>query len=538
MKKNFYRRCLLLAVAGIFVSGLAIGQRGKATLEQQTLAAMKKATQFMMDEVSYNGGFVWNYLPDFSRQWGEMEAKRTMAWVQSPGTPGIGHLLLDVYHATGDEYYYQMAEKVTNALIWGQLECGGWNYMFDFAGEASLKEWYATIGKSGWRLEEFQHYYGNATFDDAGTMEAANLLLRMYVEKLDPKFKPALDKAIDFVLESQYPVGGWPQRYPLRYDFAKKGNPDYSSFITLNDDVASENTDFLIRCYQALGEQRVIEPIIRSMNCLRILQQGPPQAGWGMQYDLKLQPQGARTYEPNGIVSHATAAAVGSLMDYYQLTGDTKYLLGIPAALDFLESAKLSPGDLAKWGRTVPEGMVACPTFIEIGTGQPRYIHRRGSNVYNGEYYFDQNIENTIGHYGSVRMIPLQALRERYEALLKMPKEEATQGSPLLETGLVELPKFFTSSRFGREVTAETAQRIIGDLNAEGYWPAPLRSTSNPYIGPGNPLEVTPGDYRSTNVGDRYDTSPYSAENPVMGISSAAYINNMFTLARYVEGLR
>lgn len=69
-------------------------------------------------------------------------------------------------------------------MIWGQLECGGWNYVFDFAGENSLKSWYDTVGKNGWRLEEFQHYYGNATYDDAGTMEAAKFLLRMYVEKM------------------------------------------------------------------------------------------------------------------------------------------------------------------------------------------------------------------------------------------------------------------------------------------------------------------------------------------------------------------
>ena len=84
-------------------------------------------------------------------------------------------------------------------------------------------------GKHGWRLEEFQHYWGNATFDDAGTAEAARLLLRLYVEKRDPKYRPALDKAIQFVLDSQYPIGGWPQRYPLRHEFAKPGKPDYTS---------------------------------------------------------------------------------------------------------------------------------------------------------------------------------------------------------------------------------------------------------------------------------------------------------------------
>ena len=179
LKKNWERIVLCLCMANFACIGIA--QTNKK-LDDQVINTMKTATRFMMDKVSYNGGFVWNYLPDMSRSWGEMEAKRTMVWIQPPGTPSVGHLLLDAYHATGDEYYYEAAKKVANTLIWGQLECGGWNYVFDFAGENSLKSWYDTVGKNGWRLEEFQHYYGNATYDDAGTMEAAKFLLRMYVE--------------------------------------------------------------------------------------------------------------------------------------------------------------------------------------------------------------------------------------------------------------------------------------------------------------------------------------------------------------------
>ena len=234
----------------------------KQTPDEEVRQAMRLATEFMMEKVSYNGGFVWHYLPDFSRQWGEMEAKRTMVWIQPPGTPSVGHLLLDAYHCTGDEYYYDQAKRVANALIWGQLPCGGWNYVFDFAGENSLKEWYSTVGKAGWRLEEFQHYYGNATFDDGGTMEAATFLLRLYVEKNDPIYRPALEKVINFVLESQYPIGGWPQRYPLRYDHPFHGKPDYTSFITLNDDVIPLVIEFLTQCYQALGMQN------RSLRCV------------------------------------------------------------------------------------------------------------------------------------------------------------------------------------------------------------------------------------------------------------------------------
>jgi hypothetical protein len=187
----------------------------------RALDAMKRATIFMVGKVSTRGGYVWEYLPDFSRRWGEIEARPSMIWIQPPGTATMGHLFLDAYHATGDEYYYRAAEQVAGALVQGELASGGWNYVMDFAGERSLRDWYSTVGRNAWRLEEFQHDWGNATFDDGGTVESASLLLRLYLEKRDPKHRQALDRAIRFVLDSQHPVGAWPQRFP-----PKRGVPE------------------------------------------------------------------------------------------------------------------------------------------------------------------------------------------------------------------------------------------------------------------------------------------------------------------------
>ena len=185
-----------------------------------------------------------------------------------------------------------------------------------------------------WR--NFQHYYGNATYDDAGTMEAAKFLLRMYVEKNDPAFRPALEKTIDFVLKSQYPVGGWPQRYPLMYDHPFQGKKDYSSFITLNDDVIPDATEFLIQCYQAMGLQGVKEPIMRAMYLMISLQQGEPYAGWADQYTVDdLKPAHARSYEPRSVNTGTTVRLINLMMDYYKLTADTRFLSGIPAAIRF-----------------------------------------------------------------------------------------------------------------------------------------------------------------------------------------------------------
>ena len=56
------------------------------------------------------------------------------------------------------------------------------------------------------------------------------------------------------------------------------------------------------------------------------------------------------------------------------------------------------------------------PTFVELGTNEPLYVHREGSNVFNGRYYVDKNPKGTIVHYSSFRNIDVAGLRKQYEA--------------------------------------------------------------------------------------------------------------------------
>ncbi len=271
---KLFRYWLVLACGG--VSGLCAAEPPP---QAQVLDAMKRATAFMTDHVAVHGGYVWSYLPDLSRRWGEMEARPSMIWLQAPGTASMGQAFLAALHATGDDFYYRAAESVAGALIAGQHPAGGWNYVVDFAGESSLREWYDTVGRNGWRLEEYQHYYGNATFDDSTTVDCAEFMLRLYLVKRDPKYRVPLDRAIQFVLDSQHPVGGWPQRYPAGPAFSKHDRPDYTSFITFNDNVTAGNIDFLILCHQALGDDRLLDAIRRGMDVFLATQQTAPQAG-------------------------------------------------------------------------------------------------------------------------------------------------------------------------------------------------------------------------------------------------------------------
>ena len=79
---------------------------------------------------------------------------RRMIWVQPPGTATMGHLFLDAYHATGDDYYYRAAEQAADALIRGQHRSGGWNYFIDFGGaglDAATGTTRSAATPGGWR---------------------------------------------------------------------------------------------------------------------------------------------------------------------------------------------------------------------------------------------------------------------------------------------------------------------------------------------------------------------------------------------------
>jgi PelA/Pel-15E family pectate lyase len=464
-----------------------------------------------------------------------MEAYKTMVWVQDGGTVSVGHMLLDAYDVTRNDYFYQEAERAGAAMIWGQNNEGGWNYLIDFAGDRSLKKWYATIGKNGWRLEEFQHYYGNSTYDDDVSSDAARLLLRLYLEKFDPKYKPALDKAIDFILRSQYPSGGWPQRYPLKHDFNKAGHPDYSSYYTFNDDVIWENVFFLIQCYETLGESRFLDPIYKGMN-FYLLVQGKNGA-WGQQYNMKMQVAGARTYEPAAYLPRYTLNNCLLLLKFYQYTGDRKFLAHIPDAIKWLEKVKLPE-------RMTQNGKYTHPLFVDPVTDKPIFVHRKGANVIYGYYYTDTSDSKLLGHYPGKGNLDIQHLKDEYTKISALSPKEVTQHSPLMPgefegTGIPQ--SYYHLSRIDHAendpVSEITVKAIIDGLDSRNRWLVKHGMTSHPYMGDGQRRDKT-DEYASTHVGDSTDTSPYRDTSAQEYISTPEYIRNMQVLINYLRSIK
>jgi hypothetical protein len=217
----------------------------------------------------------------------------------------------------------------------------------------------------------------------------------------------------------------------------------------------------------------------------------------------------------------------------------------VPEALAWLDKVKLTPALSAELGGTHP-------TFIQMGSDRALYVHRRGSNVVNGKYYFDEQPAPRLSHYTPARTIDLEGLRERFQASSRSDHA----GCPLLKMGgSGPLPKYFSlgaptlaelctgSSQKIPNVTDQQAMQVAEALDPEGRWLRPLELLTNPYRGPGDAAAYLEATYASTHVGDRTDTSPYrpaarpatyAAEAAPLGISTRTFIENMAVLIAYV----
>ena len=135
--------------------------------------------------------------------------------------------------------------------------------------------------------------------------------------------------------------------------------------------------------------------------------------------------------------------------------------------------------------------------------------------------------------YSSFRRVDVPALRKLFEAAMATPPAEAIKTSPLkMKAGSVPLPKYYSLAG----PAGEDAAGVVGKLNAQGYWLAPLGYNSHPYQRDGS-AAVVAGDYSQTHVGDDTDTSPFP-DDKLMGIAIEAYVRNMGILIRALEPAR
>jgi len=379
---------------------------GENVTREQAISALHRAVQFFRQEVAINGGYLWRYSYDLTKRQGELEASKTTAWVQPPGTPSVGEAFLEAYRVTEDTYFLDAARETAAALISGQLRSGGWDYRIEFDPKDRRRYAYRSDdhGENGRNV---------TTLDDNTTQAALRYLMRVdqTLAFKEAEIHEAAEYALDSLLKAQYPNGAWPQRYsefpdPGMHPVKQATYPetwsrthpkkDYRSYYTFNDHTINDVIDTMFLAAEIYGNARYRAAAELAGDFILLAQMPEPQPAWAQQYNSLMQPAWARRFEPPSVTGGESQQVLRTLLMLYRKTGKKKYLEPIPRALDYLEESSLPDGRLAR--------------FYELKTNRPIYFTKK--------YELTYSPDDLPTHYGFIAGSKLSEIRAEYRELL------------------------------------------------------------------------------------------------------------------------
>ena len=400
--------------------------------------ALRRATAFLRS-IATNGGYCGIYSADLKQRYGESlkhKAKPADIWVQPPGTPTVGATFLRAYRATHDRTYLNAARDVGLALAWGQNANGGWTYLADvslFKGDSKV-----TFRRNR-----------TTTFDDNTTQAAVTFLMDLDQILDEPWLDEAVKLGLGVFLDSQFPNGAWPQRFPL-------STQGYAAHYTFNDKAMNDCIRVMFRAHELYRTQAYLDSARKGGDFIVLSQLPAPQAGWAQQYSHDLKPAWARAFEPPAVCSAVTVHNIRTLVEVYLRTRDEKVLKPIPAAVDWLKRSPLKPG---LWAR-----------MYELKTNRPIYGDRDGKVHYTLAEISEERRSGYSwqGSYGVSDVIRwVEKVRaDGVDAILAARNRKPTPA---------ERAKRARSLR-------PKVEKIIGALDAKGRWLEDGRITTKAFV--------------------------------------------------------
>ncbi len=210
----------------------------------------------------------------------------------------------------GDTTHDEVAD---NMLIY-QRTVGGWpkhigNEPIDYRKKLSPAEKAAFIDDAS---------MNDATIDNDATSKEIRYLVVAYRRTGNKDYLHALEKGVRYLLEMQYPDGGFPQFYPdkslYRSEITYNDNAMVNALNVLDDVALGANgldiVDASLKAPSADAVSRGIACILKTQ-----LRQGGKLTAWCQQYDhLTLEPAKARSYELPSLSGNESVGIVEFLM--------------------------------------------------------------------------------------------------------------------------------------------------------------------------------------------------------------------------------
>jgi len=316
-------------------------------------------------------------------------------------------------------YTTDEAVRIADNVVLYQRDTGGWPKGTDMAKPLG-EEGKASIRKAKNRKD--------STLDNSATHTQIRYLAEVYYATKFDRFRQGLIKGVDYLLEAQYPNGGWPQFYPF------EGHADYSRYITFNDGAMIGAMSVLHDIAQRKRQYAFIDPdhcekarkaVEKGIECIltrQIIVDGK-RTGWCQQYDEKtLEPRPARSYEKVSICGSDSADIVRFLMGIDRPS--QQIIKSIEGAIVWFNQAKLTgirqieKSDRSVEGgydRVVIEDANAPPIwarFYQIGTNRPIFCGRDGII----KYKLAEIEQERRTHYAWYGYWPAELLAKDYPA--------------------------------------------------------------------------------------------------------------------------
>lgn len=276
-------------------------------------------------------------------------------------------------------------KALANVVTW-QNPDGGWYKHYDVMVPRpdplpSGTDWF---GGKGWEV--------SSTIDNAATYTELMLLARGIRLADKPEYHTAFDRGLDYLIASQYPNGGIPQRFKLPKNYGRMitfNDDAMTNVLKLFKDVVDGKGDFAFTTAEQKSKAKAA--FEKGVDCVvkcQIVINGKPTV-WCQQHDPQtLAPTGARAFELPSLASTESATLVMLLMDIDSPTSAVKR--SIDSAVAWFEANKI-PGK--KWafvdgpqyegGRDRlllddPSAKGVWARFTDIDSGKPFFVARDG----------------------------------------------------------------------------------------------------------------------------------------------------------------
>jgi len=329
-----------------------------------------------------------------------------------------------------DASWYASAEArhIANVIVSFQTPAGGWGKNLDMSKEPRLPgEAYApdnislflAPGDFDTPPEPDWNYIG--TIDNDATTTEIGFLAKVISAGGTPNsraYRSAFARGMNYLLEAQYPNGGWPQIWPL--------DGGYHDAITYNDNAMTQVLDLMHGVAGGEGEfsfatrqlrKRAAASFRRGIRCVfasQIVVDGKPTV-WPQQADpLTLKPVSGRNFEPPVQCSSESAEILLLMMnDLPNPTADQEDAVRFAAAW-FKKTAiygeswrhtadgrrlVVAPGAGPLWARYVQTGSDT-PVFGDRDKSIHDDVNELSEERRNGYQWYSPNPEEALAQFG------------------------------------------------------------------------------------------------------------------------------------------